>query len=342
MPTTRGYPFPAGTDPADVPADIQALAESVDTDVADVESDAAAALNAHAIDQTAVHGIADTAALYRAGGTDVAVADGGTGASTAAAARANLGVDTELALKANVDDAALTGTVTIDGDANLYRSAADVLKTDDTLHVGLGMVARPADFSQVAVGNVPGVNKAGLTLHSSADVNLYRDAADILKTDDNFYAALGLVARPGDFSEVLVGNVPTVNKAGLTFHPDRDTNLYRDSANVLRTDDTFRAANGFMLAHAVAGLKVISGRVASDGSVASGSGFSSSRSSTGTYTVTFSTGFGATPAVAVVNPNATINAGAAPSSGSVSITVVRTDTGGAIDDAFSFIAIGPA
>lgn len=49
-----------------------------------------AELNTHEAD-TSVHGIADTSQLYRAGGTDVAIADGGTGASTAAAALAALG-----------------------------------------------------------------------------------------------------------------------------------------------------------------------------------------------------------------------------------------------------------
>ena len=38
-------------------------------------------LNTHSADTTSVHGITDTANLYVAGGTDVALADGGTGAS---------------------------------------------------------------------------------------------------------------------------------------------------------------------------------------------------------------------------------------------------------------------
>lgn len=56
-----------------------------------------AELNTHEADTTAVHGIANTANLYSAGGTDVAVADGGTGASTAATARENLGAQAAIA-----------------------------------------------------------------------------------------------------------------------------------------------------------------------------------------------------------------------------------------------------
>jgi hypothetical protein len=65
-------------------------AATATTAQAAAEATAAAALTAHEADTTNIHGITDTAALYRSGGTDVAVTDGGTGGSTAAAARANL------------------------------------------------------------------------------------------------------------------------------------------------------------------------------------------------------------------------------------------------------------
>lgn len=319
MPTPRGYPFPAGTDPADVPADIQALAEAVDTDVADVESDVAAALNAHAIDATAVHGIADTAALYRAGGTDVAVADGGTGASTAAAARTNLGIDAELALKAPLDDPALTGTVTIDGDTNLYRLQANYLKTDDTLVVGSGITT-------------PGTHQVGVIVNAGGNIRAGGPniGAEVLThvVDGSAWPHFGIRAN-GDINW----------GSGAAAY---DTNLYRASSDVLKTDGLFAASNGPMLAHALANQKVISGRVDGAGNIVSGSGFSVTRVSQGVFTVDFTSDFSGVPHVVGSASTATVVGAHSVGAGSVSIQLVRRDNGLALDDTFSFVAVGVA
>ena len=49
--------------------------------IAEAATDAASALSTHESDTTSVHGITGTSTLYRAGGTDVALAHGGPGPS---------------------------------------------------------------------------------------------------------------------------------------------------------------------------------------------------------------------------------------------------------------------
>ena len=63
-------------------------------------------------------------------------------------------------------------------DTNLYRSAANSLKTDDSFTV-------QSDFSV----NGTTVNFSGGSVNIGADVNIYRSAANTLKTDDSFVAA---------------------------------------------------------------------------------------------------------------------------------------------------------
>lgn len=88
--------------------------------------------------------------------------------------------------------------LTINGDTNLYRSAADTLKTDDKLYVVGDAYSQQGNAGQMRAGAAGPSSKAGLTFGSAEDTNLYRDAADSLKTDDKLTAAQIVVgANPG-------------------------------------------------------------------------------------------------------------------------------------------------
>ena len=91
-------------------------------------------------------------------------------------------------------------------------------------------------------------------------------------------------------------------------------------------------------------LRHILGRVASNGALLLVAGFTSSRFTTGQYTINFNPDFAATPAVIVsvdhTNDGALVGMPAGTSAGSTSIRVA-TGGGTLIDRTFSFIAIGP-
>ena len=130
-------------------------------------------------------------------------------------------------------------------DVNLYRSAADVLKTDDQLHSAADITARPGGTTAVSIGARGPASEAGIAFYG--DTVLYRDAADTLATDDIFRIKRG--ATNSEALGLRVGaetqNRYYVRGDGQTWWGDgtaaQDTNLYRSAADTLKTDDTFEA-----------------------------------------------------------------------------------------------------
>lgn len=88
-------------------------------------------------------------------------------------------------------------------DTNLYRSSANLLKTDDQLQVVGGLITGADIYSDAADTDSLGstarewlniyIGDAGkLYFGLGQDVNLYRSAANVLKTDDTLEIALGV------------------------------------------------------------------------------------------------------------------------------------------------------
>jgi Chaperone of endosialidase len=107
-------------------------------------------------------------------------------------------------------------------DTNLYRRFTGQLATDGTFVVGKDLFVDFSGGSKLYFGN-------------SADVNLYRSAAGVLKTDQVLCSATSVIANQG------LANQLQMNSDGRIYLGSAaDTNLYRSAADNLKTDDTFR------------------------------------------------------------------------------------------------------
>jgi hypothetical protein len=130
-----------------------------------------------------------------------------------------LNVNTAVALD---DDVAITW----EADTNLYRGAANQVKTDDEV-----VIANAGGKDTLALTSTG--TDTGITI--GADVTLFRSAADLLKTDDEFE-----VGAAGGKDTLRLTSTGT--DTGLTI--GGDVTLFRSSANLLKTDDEFEIGIG--------------------------------------------------------------------------------------------------
>jgi hypothetical protein len=95
----------------------------------------------------------------------------------------------------------------------------------------------------------------------------------------------------------------------------------------------------------VENLRILRGRIGSNGAVLSGSGFTCSRTAAGLYLITYATTFPSTPTM-TLSPSVGATGGPynAHTNGITTVAAgvrIMTGSGTNIDDAFDFIIIGP-
>lgn len=164
-------------------------------------------------------------------------------------------------------------------DTNLYRSAANTLKTDDALTVTGALttnndaVARSGTGYAVLIGQAGPSSEAGIKFGTGYDTNLYRSAADTLKTDDAL-TVTGVLSTAGglrmtgstNYLELSVASSGTNTFMRSFVSGDSqprlavtaggsiswgaggasvaDVNLYRSAANTISTDYNFSVLGG--------------------------------------------------------------------------------------------------
>jgi len=143
-----------------------------------------------------------------------------------------------------------TGIV-VGGDANLYRSAADFLKTDDSLETAgevrsygnpaLRVMQAGDTYGRLKIDNNGNIYW-GPGGGSDVDTSLYRSAANQLKTDDTLEVGGDILTGAGSIR--LRSNAPYLDfGSGYSY----DVNLYRADASTLKTDYEFYAAGGLTI-----------------------------------------------------------------------------------------------
>ena len=213
-------------------------------------------------------------------GNNALVITGNTNLSGSLSVGTNLSVNGNTTLgDANSDTTTIRGNVKIadssatalqfgtsDGtyDTNLYRTAADTLKTDDSLIVDTNLTVNGNTTLGSDANDTVTIKAGPVILESATSIadalqfgsganlaNLYRVSNDQLKTDDNFEVGTNLLvdgnSTLGDANTdttTVRGSLKLLDSTQTTAidfgdGTSYDTNLYRSTSNTLKTDDNF-------------------------------------------------------------------------------------------------------
>jgi fibronectin-binding autotransporter adhesin len=152
-------------------------------------------------------------------------------------------------------------------DTNLYRGAANTLRTDDSLLVGINLNVNgnttlgDTNTDQTVIRGIAKIADSSATngiLFGSGDANydtnLYRSAANTLRTDDNFIVAANTTLGDANTDQTVIRGITKIADSsstnGILFgsgDANYDVNLYRKSADILRTDDALEVGGGMTI-----------------------------------------------------------------------------------------------
>jgi len=154
-------------------------------------------------------------------------------------------------------------------DTQLYRSAAATLRTPHTLYVDTNLIVGNTIWvaTNMVVDNASAGNK--LYLGGSLDTNLYRSAADTLKTDDDL--VVGNLASPSRMradGQIEAGTSVWAKQDSSRFYLGAafDVSLYRSGAGILGTPGQLVVGQQITSTLSAAGASAIyAASLASDG-----------------------------------------------------------------------------
>lgn len=115
-------------------------------------------------------------------------------------------------------------------DVNLYRLQATVLKTDGALLAGGNLMARQGGAAQVWLGDRGPAGQAGIAFGSDTPgTNVYRSAANVLRTDGELNVAGTFRAGHGGANQIMLNSANATIYIGGT----NDVYLSRDPSGYL-------------------------------------------------------------------------------------------------------------
>jgi hypothetical protein len=220
------------------------------------------------------------------------------------------------ALHLRVDGAAVdlaTGT----SDLYITSGEHDIIMNPASSDGNVGIGTTTPEHKLDLVGDRIRLRNSGKALHLRVD----GDAVDLATGTSNLYIASGehdIIMNPAS-SDGKVGIGTTIPSAKL--HVNGDFILGQDSSLLQR---------------------IVAGRIASNGDVAAGSGFTSEKTDKGRYTVTFSIPFSSAPIVIATCNNGTDDNTicASAESDRIRVRILDVDSHEDENGIFSFIAIG--